>query len=115
MGVRRERKRELRELFYDLTYKRKNNNHYKEIWVKISPNLPIGGAQVLFSKKKSIRGLFVGKSGCGFTHGHIYDIDIRAYDNKIWILDTESKACCPYDGIKNIDRNWQIPYKENER
>ena len=34
---------------------------------------------MLFSKKKSIRGLFVGKSGCGFTHGHIYDIDIRAY------------------------------------
>lgn len=47
MGVRRERKRELGELFYDLTYKRKNNHHYNELWVKISPNLPIKEAELL--------------------------------------------------------------------
>lgn len=45
--------REIRELFYDLTYKRKNNHHYKELGVKIFPNLPIGGESVDLRLRKS--------------------------------------------------------------
>lgn len=57
-------------------------------------------------RKESIAARFIGKTSCGFVHGEIYHVDIRVYRNKIWILDTRSKACCPYDGIENVARNW---------
>ena len=53
---------------------------------------------------------FVGKSSCGFMHGHSYCIYSRIDGQLIWIYDKNSRAQCPYESIDSFFANWK-PYK----
>ena len=50
---------------------------------------------------------FVGKSSCGFIHGHPYCIYSRINDRLIWIYDKNSRAQCPYESIDSFFANWK--------
>ena len=51
---------------------------------------------------------FIGKSSCGFIHGHSYCIYSRIRDDRlIWIYDKNSKAQCPYQSLESFFANWK--------
>ena len=67
-----------------------------------------------------MKGKFIGKSSMGFITGRTYEIKSKIqlvrkgsfpfgkYMTCICIYDKNSKACCPYQSLESVMKNWKF-------
>lgn len=64
---------------------------------------------------KKVTAKFTGQTSCGFISGRVYELEIFTDSRWVWVRDKHSAAKCPYDSIRTLGNNWEIPTKEHFR